>query len=369
MKKGITFRTWITVFFGGIWQFICTIFSWKNKTPFWRVVWAVITICVVAVTAMLGYAFYEEFYVRAKRYAYYNECNNISDHYNFFDKGRNGGKSYIRHVRTGEKVLTGLDWVALPEDGDSLIVFAKDGKRGFFNRYTGKVDIPAVYDAAWCFNDGVAGVCTGDSIFFIDRNGSPVNNHRFLRQPNRNYVYYGNYFAFVENGKAGLIDRNGDIAFAAGFDDIIPAPANMWIVKSGELYGAINADGKQILPCEYKDVTIYQEGGVVVAGTDNTKKRFDYDGSVTDNFVYDNVYLLQYSSDKFDTDGNRIPEAADLYVYTVGYYRGLMDKNGHPVTMPLYSGIAAISADLYDCCIADTNESVILNSKGEKVND
>ena len=61
MKKKITFKMWLSVFFGGIWQFIRNIFSWKNKTPFWRVIWATITVCIVAFTSMLGYAFYDEF--------------------------------------------------------------------------------------------------------------------------------------------------------------------------------------------------------------------------------------------------------------------------------------------------------------------
>lgn len=368
MEKKITFRTWIAVFFGGIRQFICNIFSWKNKTPFWRVVWSIITVCVVAFTAMMGYAFYEEFYVRAKRYAYYDECSNVSDHYYFWDKGRNKGKSYIESVKTGEKVLTGLDWIAVPDGADSLVVFAKSGKRGFFNRFTGAIDIPAQYDAAWCFNDGVAGVCLGDSVFFIDTKGNPINNRRFLRAPNRNYMYYGNYFAFAENGKMGLIDRNGDIAFPAMFDDIIPAPANMWKVKSGQRCGAINAEGKQILPCEYSDVLIYPESGVVIFLTDNTKKRIDYDGTLIDDFVYDAVYQLQYNSDEFDKEGNRLPKAANLYVYTVEGHQGLMDKQGRPLTLPLFSSVDAISADLYDCCIAHTNESILLNTRGEKIN-
>lgn len=46
---------WLSVFFGGIWQFVCNIFSWKNKTPFWRVIWAIITVGIVAFTCMLGY--------------------------------------------------------------------------------------------------------------------------------------------------------------------------------------------------------------------------------------------------------------------------------------------------------------------------
>ncbi|MDE6811570.1 MAG: hypothetical protein K2J15_04390, partial [Muribaculaceae bacterium] len=138
---------WLYVFFGGIRQFIRNIFSWKNKTPFRRVIRAIITICILAFTCMLGYAFYDEFYGRSHRYCGYYATTNLGTDFYFCNDGP--GKSYLADRETKKKIHKGLDWIACPEDGDSLVVFAKDGKRGFLSRHTANIIIPAKYDAAW----------------------------------------------------------------------------------------------------------------------------------------------------------------------------------------------------------------------------
>ncbi len=367
MKKRISFYTWISVFMGGIWQFLRSIFSRKNKGVFWRAVWLAIAICLIGITSMLGYAFYDEFYVRKKERAAWYERSNLGNDYYFFDKGRNKGKSYICEVKSGKKILEHLDWIARPLDGDSLIVFARDGKRGFFNRYTGVVAIPAKYDAAWCFSDGVAGVCLGDSVFFIDHSGNPINSKKFARAKNHNYAYHGNYFIYTDRGKHGLIDRNGEIAVLAVYDDILPMSRKMWHVKKDGRYGVINENGELAVPCEYKGISLFPEGGIVVLLDDNTKTRLDYDGSVLDDFVYDCVRPLEYDTDTFNDEGERIPASAENLFYSVGNYKGLMSRDGQPLSLPLYSDIEAVTAELYSCRIADTNENILLDARGKKI--
>ncbi len=365
MKQKITFRQWVSVFFGGIWQFICNIFSRKNKTPFWRVIWATITVCILAVTCMLGYSFYNNFFGKRRSYRAYYSTEKLGPDYSFYRNGK--GKSYIFKKEDGKKILKGLDWVARSEDGDSLVVFAKDGKRGFFNRYTGTIDIPAKYDAAWCFNDGVAGVCDGDSVFFIDHTGHPINAHKYKREIGRNYAYNGQYSIYSENGKVGLINRSGDIAVEAIYDNIIPMSNKMWNLEKDGLVGTVNLSGVMVLPCEYKGVFIHPEGGMVIMMADNSKKRTDYDGNIIDEFVYDSVDTLEYYSDEFDESGNRILKAAKLGYYTCNYHHGLMDQNGNPLTPPIYTAISAISPTLYSCQIGN-GEYLMLNEKGVPVN-
>lgn len=103
MKKNISFKMWITVFLGGIWQFIRNIFSWKNKTPFWRVIWATITVCVVAVTAMLATAWYKEFVRNGYRYSPEYCDGYVSPKYKYHNNGRNQASSYIYDAVTKKK--------------------------------------------------------------------------------------------------------------------------------------------------------------------------------------------------------------------------------------------------------------------------
>lgn len=44
---------WLAIFFGGIRQFIRNVFSWKGKTPFWRIILVTNTVCVTAIICMV----------------------------------------------------------------------------------------------------------------------------------------------------------------------------------------------------------------------------------------------------------------------------------------------------------------------------
>lgn len=65
MREKITFKEWLVNFFRGVWQVLCWIgraFNPKYKSIFGRICWSTITLCVVAVTCMIGKAWYYEFY-------------------------------------------------------------------------------------------------------------------------------------------------------------------------------------------------------------------------------------------------------------------------------------------------------------------
>lgn len=373
MKKNITFKMWLTVFFGGIWQFTRNIFSWKNKTPFWRVVWATITICAVAFTAMLGYAFYDEFCRNKIRRNYYAELydSNLSANYKFRNNGRDEGKSFIYDTKTLDKVLKGIDWIAVPEDGDSLIIVAKDGKRGFVNRFTAGIAIPFKYDAAWSFNEGIAAVCEGDSVYFINHYGKPINNKKFARTRGYDsYVYHGNYAAIPENGKYGLIDKSGEWTLLPEYSDIHIGPKNMWYVRNDGKCGAIGSNGQFVMPVEYEHIWIHDDNGITVARVeDHSQSRYDYNGSLLDKFIFDEVYEMSYYINEFDDEGNQKKAVDDMLKYSANYYCGLMTRNGIPVTPPLYSDVECVTPGVYKCNIPESTDCIMINQKGEKIND
>lgn len=372
MKRKISFRMWLSVFFGGIWQFIRNIFSWKNKTPFWRVIWATITVCVVAFTCMLGYAFYDEFYRRHNNENWMSRYDSrLSQGFKFRNLGHNEGKSYIYDVRTKEKVLKGIDWIAVPEDGDSLIIAAKDGKRGFVNRYTAETVIPFKYDAAWSFSEGVSAVCDGDSVYFIDHSGKPIHSRKFARKRGYDrYVYHGKYAAIPVNDKYGLIDKSGNWVIQPEHEDIHIGAHNMWYISDNGKWGAIGTDGQMVIPIEYKNVWIHTDNGVTVAQNDNAQSRYDYDGSLIDKFVFDETYHLAYFINEFDEEGNQ-KQAVDetMLKYSANNFYGLMTKTGIPVTAPLYSDIEVVTPGVYQCHIPETDECIMVDRTGKKIND
>lgn len=370
MKKKISFKLWLTVLFKGIWQFICNIFSWKNKTPFWRVIWATITVCIVATTCMLGYSWYDHFVRCSYRYSSEYYDGRISPNYKFHNNGRNQGSSYIYDAKTKKKVLTGLEWIAVPETGDSLMVVAKDGKRGFVNRYTAEVVIPFKYDAAWSFYEDAAAVCEGDSIHYIDHTGKPINDVKFLWNKNYgNYAYHGGYAAIPVGDKYGLIDKSGKWIFPPHYDYIQIGRRNLWYITHNNKMGVIGTDGSMLIPCNYKDITINPEGGIDVVLADNSRQLFDYNGEISKDFVYVDTYYLSYFTDEIDENGNQKQGVADMLKYSSGYGFGLMTKGGIPVTKPIYSDIECVKPGVYECEIQGTDVKTLINSKGQIIND
>ncbi len=370
MEQDITFSQSISPIFRGCRQSLRQVGRWLNpkyRTPFWRVIWSVITVCIIAFTSMAGYAFYREF-IRDTRYSWLTRS--ISPNYSFYDD--ENGKAYVFNNRTGRKTIKDIDWIRRSADGDSLMVFAKNGKRGYLNRYTGQVAIPAIYDAAWIFSDGVAGVCFNDSIFFIDHAGNPINSQKYPRYLSYDdYCYHGEYLKLPRNGKFGLVNRNGDWHLPPVYTYIDASYDNAWKVNDNGRWGVLNADGQFAVPCQFAEVDVTNGSGFIVVMDDHSKKRYDTDGTLIDDFLFDDITLMEYQSDEYTDDGNRVSKPAQLFKYhvysTVGYHYGLMDRNGHPVTPQLYDDIEAVSATLYQCQIANASECILLNESGAKI--
>ncbi len=372
MKKKISFKMWITILFRGIWQFVCNIFSWKNKTPLWRVLCTILTLCLLAFTCMICYAFYDE----VIRRSYYNSSwearydSRISPNFKYRNNGFNEGKSYIYDSRTKKKIIKNIDWIAIPEDNDSLIIVAKGDKRGFVNRFTAKVVIPFRYDAAWSFTDGVAGVCEGDSVFFIDHSGSPIHKQKFLRAPDYDsYVYHGNFAAIPVNGKYGLLDRYGNWELPPMYQDIHIGARNMWYVVNNDKWGVVDTIGQFIMPMDFEQVYIHPQNGITVTKVDHSQSRYNYEGKLLDGFVFDDTSHLVYYLNEFDNEGNQKQAVDEMLKYSVNNYYGLMTKQGTPETPPLYSDIEVVTPGVYQCQIPDTFECIMINRKGEKIND
>ena len=367
MNKKITFEEWVDTFLQGIWQALCwvgRVFNPKYKTKFWRVVWSVIAVCVVAFTCMMGYAFYEEFCDREVRYAQYDY--ELGD-YVYFHNTRDD-KGYVYTLKGNKKVKTvkGVNWVVC--SGDSLAVFAQKGKRGYLNRYTGRVAIPAEYDAAWIFTDGVAGVCRDDSVWFVDRTNAPINDKKFKRTPDHDYCYHGGYVAIPAGRKTGFVTRTGDWAGEL-YDRVEIMPRNMWLVCRNDSMGVLSDQLDCVVPVEHKWLYVGPCDGIAAVNFDNVQKLYDYDGSIINDFVIDGVGKLDYASDEFDDEGCRIPKAADVDSYYVNNRYGLLGKDGRPITVAKYNDIRALSANTFECEYGEGFRSVseIVNSKGEVV--
>ena len=292
----------------------------------------------------------------------------------------NRGGDRVYNKKTGRYTTSRVAWVAETPINDSLTVFCdKKGYRGFLNVNTGEIVIPAQYNKAWVFSDGLAAVEYGKKqLGFINHDNQMVIS---------DIPYAPGYFDYVFKNGYCIVktwDDDGNLVYSVY--------SSSTLSKTGE-YNALNRldradytiaknrDGYWLLDSAYDKVfdepydvieEAYYLDGIFV--TDNwVKKRVDFDGTVLDDFVIDGVSRLSYVVDLAENDVDEYYEERylsefepDLIVYRVGDHQGLMNpKTGKVITPAKYGDITMISKNLLRAELNSyNNESVLLDRNG-----
>lgn len=176
-----------------------------------------------------------------------------------------------------------------------LIPFNKTGKFGYSDQEK-KIVLPAIYDYAFPFSDGLARVTINENVGFIDSNGkevvpiiyeqagdflneitwSKLNGQFFLiNKFNQNlatfikiekgYIYEPIFFheglAVIRiNDKYGFINYGGSLAIPADFEEASRFSDGLALVKKSNKYGFINKTGEVIIPFIYDSASSFSEG-------------------------------------------------------------------------------------------------------------
>lgn len=249
------------------------------------------------------------------------------------------GNITIKNTQTGEITAEKIkfDWTS-SSPNDSLGVFCSDGKRGYYNSYTGKIVVLAQYRRAWIFSEGLAAVQKNGMIGFINRNGEVVIPFR--------YPYHGNPLSeFVfDNGHCIVADTTGKC-------------------------GVINSEGEWVIQPKYDNIDAYDE--YVIVSSAGVRKQLTYEEKVINSFVVDNIKALTYTEqERYENKDGEIlyldvEVKTGMFSYSVGGRCGLMDANCRRLTDPLYAGIIAVDKNMYRALLLDSYSEVILNSRGE----
>lgn len=278
----------------------------------------------------------------------------------------------IQNINTGKVIAKDIDWIALPADEDSLMVYSKDDRRGYLNRFSGKIAIPARYQKAWVFSSGVAAVAENDSIYFIDHSGKAINNKKYVYNPkNQGYVFHGNYCPMAtDSGLMGLIDRYGNWAVEPKYQWIIAEVNNFWRVREGDkqtgLWYALNDKAEHVTEVGYPKIAITKDLGIVATLPNHLQVSYGFDGVKSDKFLLNEVDKMYYDKDEWDNEGNRLISATTLMRYRMSDgYEGLCTVEGDIVTEPLYWEVLPLTKDTYLCRYKDASVGVIINSQGE----
>lgn len=363
-----------------------TSLSLRKGDGFWTAVWKIVLIAAVLSVVFFGVLLFYSFcrnvmYFRWLRPLVANrvyDSEYISDRikleYMMYGKGVR-----VRDVVEDEVLLKGLDWVAVPDRlSDTLAVFCKDGRRGYMNRYTGQVEIPAQYRRAWVFSEGLAGVQKSDGrIVFINRRGNVViDNNVGCADDGGGYLFHDGICRAKDrvSGKIGIIDTLGYWVLEPEYDAVIRF-GNFWQLEKDGLYGLLTCDLDTVFPVSYPRMWVHEDC-IEVGYPDYTAKLFDYEGNVMEDFLIDGVSHLYYPTGELldstiaGEDGNILyaPASCQAYMVYGGNLSdpryGLLGLDGTPLTLPLYTEIHAVGKDLYLC----SPHGTLLNSRGRRVN-
>jgi hypothetical protein len=334
----------------------------------WRILVSVGMVGVLIIAGILISLYYQEH----KRYHRdsYSYTNRYSDTYKC-EYNYNKGSVRLKSTETGKYLTPELSNIYDETVVDTLTVFFQKNKRGFLNIYTGQIEIPAQYEKAWIFSEGLGAVVKDNKLGFINKTGETVIPFQFawknLSGQKGEYLFKDGYCAvFDASGKQGIIDKAGKWIIDPQYDYIY-APKNGYrIVYKENKYGLLDNSMQLTLPVEYDKITLSNEGVVLRKGNDQKLIAYDFK-TIIYPFVYDELNDIYYNSGKVNEEGTDIYVLSDYKKFSIGDKYGLIDKNGHITVPALYGNITAIHNDLFSCSIIGADVYITITGKGEVV--
>lgn len=363
-------------------RWVARMFGYKSESKFGRVVWylfsTAVTILAIYLVVTLIAIVVGEIRDAVVDWKYERKVNNPTYLHDFCNTYvspyvvyHDGYPSYLYHTTQGKRTLTGISWICKSSDGDSLTFYcttmAEGDKRGYFNRFTGEAAIPAQYDKAWIFSDGLACVFEQGQVHFIDHKGKDAMGKAFpYTERIDDYCFHNGLCMMLgDNERLGLIDKQGNWAVEPQYFVMQYDTKGFWLVQDDdEHYGLLDAQGKELLPIEYDGITIFHDDSCIyVRGLDHINRVLDYDCNVLNPCNYVEVERVTYPTDEYDDYGEEKTLSTHCLSYrTTDWYYGLMDLNGNILTPSIYSDITGISPNRFHC--TGPTGSVILDDKG-----
>ncbi len=305
------------------------------------------------------------------RYDNYTYKYEVNEHITFYSNGAHG---YVKSNYTDKKVLRDVKWVIASDNRkDTLACYASKGYRGYLDVRTGRPVIPAKrYTKAWLFSEGLAAVMEKDStIKFIDTHGQVVIDKDF-RYPDFSYGYlfYDSLCAMTDAaGKWGIIDRKGEWVIRPEYDGIAHIKSGYWLLNKNEQRGLFDKKGQPVIPVEYREINV-MEHGISVVLQDYTMQMMNFDGSLMYQFVTGDIDDIYYTTTNVTELGEDITKLTPCKAYyTYKGHCGLLSPEGKPLTKPEFTSITGLGPNLYYCVFDYTNTGIIVDGKGNLVNE
>lgn len=323
---------------------------------------------------------------------YYDKCYKLSYWESWTDyvspnivlvhgyKGMEGFEQ-LKDIRTGEFTTPRLNhiFVNAYNSEDSLVVFRTfDRLRGYVNINTGKIIIPAQYQRAWNFSEGIAAVYKDGTVSFINASGEPAIPVTFPIHYNLNFddiafqFHHGLCVMRTMESKWGLINTRGEWVVEPVYTTVSAPRGGYRIVSDGSKYGLISEKGQVVLPLEYDFIRLSSNPVGFTVAKDGLAKTIDYDLKTVVPFVHDGLSVLYYVDDYRSNVIYENGEAKRYIVpkywrYDVGSGSGVIDAEGKVIIPAKYYMVRIVDDNLFDVEVTCNGDHILFNSKGQYV--
>lgn len=235
------------------------------------------------------------------------------------------------------EVNQGNDFFDFHEGLAKIEVYAQDKRKyGFLDKF-GRLAVPAIYESAYDFSEGLAYVELNGKWGFIDKTGRTAIPFVYEYASSGN-SFHNNLAAIRKNGKYGVIDKSGNVVvpfiweFLDNYSDGLIF-ANRINKGKGE-HCFINQSGDIVIPFgRFESSTGFSEG-IAIA---KTQGYYDNRGNYQRG---KDVYIDKTGEILFpSTSGSYIGFSEGLCQQRQGKKYGFINKKGQFVISPIYDSV------------------------------
>lgn len=345
----------------------------KNSKKLKRLAGMVIKISLAVILVMIAFKLCRSFYRGVINPRNYWNDDNISE--TITARAFSGSRFRLYNEESNRYTSKYLDWVSGYSNDTTLGVFATlDNKRGYFDTKSGEVVIPAEYDYAWAFSEGLAGVVKNGKIGFINADNEIVIPFMFdCPKPGYmlDYIFREGHCVINDlEGKCGAIDREGNWVLPQEYlyFEHHECQDGCWtLVDSVGNMGLLDAQMNWICPTQYDKIVVWGYPEFIDLVDEGRMWREDAHGNVLIDFMFEYLSELNYP-ESIDENNDVDYHISDYAAYRVNYDWGILNlKTGKPLTPAIYGEVTMISKYLFSVECSRTLHDYFIDLDGNTV--
>lgn len=250
-------------------------------------------------------------------------------------------------------MFTACNSAGTPQDDTTNLWPAYDAKGehvGYINA-NGEMAISAMYDNANQFSCGYGRVGLAGNYFFLNKSGEAAQGTPDLSDGCDPYFYY-NCLGYRVNGKWGMCDKSFKTFIQPAYSFIgYMSESGLVCFRMGEddKYGFLNKKGEIAIQAIYDDANWFKDG-VATVKVGEKWGAIGTDGQFAINATYDDLWS--------------IGEGRLVFVDHKAQKGGMMDTKGNVIVQPIYDGVENF-ADNGLCPVCQNEKWGYINKNGD----